>query len=115
MIVQYELVAPVTDRKSPYLDGKGFFICPAIKKVYKYYVEVKRYNPNTLCYEYFLLLSDKKFDAQCRKCRVDDYGRLKAILHNEVKQYVIAEIAARGNVRFEYVESDSLCDVWQIL
>lgn len=115
MIVQYELVAPVTDRKAPYLNKDGAFIVPIIKKLYRYYVEVKRYNPNTLCYEYFLLLSDKKFDSQCRKCRVDDYGRLKVILHNEVKQYVIAEIAARGNVQFEYVESDSLYDVWQIV
>lgn len=115
MIIQYELVAPVTDRKAPYLNKDGVFIVPTIKKLYRYYVEVKRYNPNALCYEYFLLLSDKKFDAQCRKCRVDDYGRLKAILHNEVKQYVISETAARGNVQFEYVESDSLCDVWQIV
>lgn len=115
MIIQYELVAPVTDRKAPYLNKDGAFIVPTIKNLYRYYVEVKRYNPNALCYEYFLLLSDKKFDAQCRKCRVDDYGRLKAILHNEVKQYVISETAARGNVQFEYVESDSLCDVWQIL
>ena len=115
MIIQYELVAPVTDRKAPYLNKDRVFIVPTIKKLYRYYVEVKRYNPNALCYEYFLLLSDKKFDAQCRKCRVDDYGRLKAILHNEVKQYVISETAARGNVQFEYVESDSLCDVWQIV
>ena len=83
MIVQYELVAPVTDRKAPYLDRFGAFIVPAIKKLYKYYIEVKRYNPNTLCYEYFLLLG--------------------------------TETAARGNVQFEYIESDGLYDVWQIV
>ncbi len=115
MIIQYELVAPVTDRKAPYLDRFGAFIVPAIKKLYKYYIEVKRYNPNTLCYEYFLLLGTDKFDVQCRKCRVDDYGRLKAKLHNEVKQYVSSETAARGNVQFEYIESDGLYDVWQII
>ena len=115
MIVKYELVSPIINKKLPYLDKNNFLIVPAIKKLYKYYIEVKRYNPNTLCYEYFLLLSDKKFDAQCRKCRVDDYGRLKVMLHNEVKQYVIDETAARGNVQFEYIESDSLYDVWQIV
>ena len=31
MIIQYELVAPVTDRKAPYLDRFGAFIVPATK------------------------------------------------------------------------------------
>ena len=63
MIYKYEIVAPVTDRKSPYLDGKGFFIVPNIRRLYRYYVEVKRYNSNTLSYEYFILLSIEKFDT----------------------------------------------------
>ena len=115
MIYKYEIVAPVTDRKSPYLDDKGFFIVPNIRRLYRYYVEVKRYNSNTLSYEYFILLSIEKFDAQCRKCRVDDYGRLKAKLHNEILDFVTSEMRTRGNVQFIYDETDGNYDIWRIV
>lgn len=114
MIIKYELIAPVTDRKAPYLNRSGAFIVPAIKKLYKYYVEVKRYNPDALCYEYFLLLSDKKFDVQCRKCRVDDYGRLKVKLHGEFLDFVANECTSNGNVQFNYEESEDCYDIWKI-
>ncbi len=113
-ILKYEVISPVTNRKKPYIDNRGAFIIPAIKRNYKYYIEVKRYNPANLSYEYFLILSITKFDSQCRKCRVDDYGRLKLILHGDFKDYVSNEAANRGNVEFEYVESESEYDVWQV-
>ena len=50
MIYTYEIIAPVTNRKIPYLDNKGFFIVPNVIKLYNYYIEVKRYNPNKFCY-----------------------------------------------------------------
>lgn len=115
MIYKYEIVAPVTNRKSPYLDGKGFFIVPNIRKLYRYYIEVKRYNTNNLSYEYFILLSTEKFDIQCRKCRVDDYGRLKVKLHNEILSFVTSEMRTRGNIQFIYDETEDNYDVWRIV
>lgn len=115
MICKYEIIAPVTNRKSPYLNSKDFFIVPNIGKLYRYYIEVKRYNPNTFYYEYFILLGTEKFDTQCRKCRVDDYGRLKAKLHGEVLNFVSSEIRTRGNVQFVYDETDDIYDVWRIV
>lgn len=114
MIHKYEVISPVTNRKNPYLDDKDFLIVPDIRTLYDYYVEVKRYNAKDLCYEYFILLSTKKFDSQCRKCRVDDYNRLKAKLHGEIKDYVRNEMNARGNVNFRYIESEESYDVWKI-
>lgn len=115
MIYKYEIIAPITNRKNPYIDSKDFFIVPDFKKIYRYYIEVKRYNLATLNYEYFLLLSDTKFDIQCRKCRVDDYCRLKVKLHGDIKDYTIKEVASRGNVEFNYIESEQDYDVWQIV
>lgn len=115
MIYKYEIVKPVTNRKLPYLDDRGVFIVPNARTMYNYYIEVKRYNPNTLCYEYFILLGTDKFDEQCRKCRVDDYCRLKVILHGEVLDFVISEMKNRGNVQFEYYETEDNYDVWRIV
>ncbi len=115
MIYKYELIDPVVDKKYPRMDSKGYFIVPDIKKIYNYYIEVKRYNTNNICYEYFLLLGIEKFDSQCRKCRVDDYGRLKVKLHKELAEFVSTETTYRGNVKFEYIESEENYDIWQII
>lgn len=113
-ILKYEIINPITNRKKPHIDKYGAFIIPAIKKNYKYYIEVKRYNTTTLCYEYFIILSIIKFDSQCKKCRVDDYGRLKLIVHGDIKDYIVNEINNRGNVEFNYMESEQEYDVWQV-
>ena len=84
-------------------------------EIYNYYIEVKRYNPSTLCYEYFILLGTDKFDEQCRKCRVDDYCRLKVALHGEVLDFVASEMKNRGNIQFEYYETEDNYDVWRIV
>ena len=76
--------------------------------------KVKRYNPNTLCYEYFLLLSTFKFDAQCRKCRVDDYGRLILKLHDELLDFVLGIMRACGNVNAKYIETEEDYDIWEL-
>lgn len=114
MICKYEVIAPVTNRKIPYLDNRGFFIIPNIGKEYKYYVEVKRYNPNKFCYQYFLLLNTYKFDPQCKKCRVDDYGRLKLKLHDELLEFATSIMRICGNVKTDYIESESDYDVWEM-
>lgn len=112
MIYKYEVIAPVTNKQRPHFDKRSLFIVPIIKKNYKYYIECARYNPNTFSREYFLLLSEEKFDNNCRKCRVDNYGRLKLILHGECKCYAIDEIAARGNIDVEYLETEDVYDIY---
>lgn len=114
MICKYEIIAPVTDNKLPHFDKWGNFVIPAIGKNYRYYVECARYNPATFSREYFLLLSDNKFDKNCRKCRVDNYGRLKLILHGELKRFVDDEVRTRGNVEYQYADTEEDYDVYMI-
>lgn len=114
-ILQYELVAPITNRKKPHIDNRGAFIIPDIQKLYTHYIEVKRYNPKQLCYEYFLLLGTTKFDEQCRTCRVDNYGRLKLIPHGDIKEYITNEIKSRGNINVEYLFSEESYDIWKLI
>ncbi len=91
--------------------NRGYFIVPNIGKRYKYFIEVKQYNPNVFQYEYFLLLSTDKFDNNCRTCRIDDYGRLKVKVKGEFAD-VLNDI--KGNIDFNYKESTDTFDVWQV-
>lgn len=112
-IYKYEVLNPLTNNKKPFIDKRGFLIIPFIHKKYKYYIETARNNNSER--NYYVLLSDNKFNDNCRKCTVDDYGRLKLILRGELKEYVNTEIKYRGNINFEYVESEESYDVFEIL
>lgn len=114
MLHTYEIVNPVVNRKKPHVDTHGVFIVPNIRKNYKYYIEAAVYNQQTCDKEYFLLLGINNFNDNCRKCRVDDYGRLKVPIKGEVKDYILRESKERGNVDFEYMESSDTFDVYRI-
>ena len=114
MIHNYEIVNPVINKKKPHVDMHGVFIIPNIKKNYRYYIEAAIYNQQTCDKEYFLLLSTINFNDNCRKCRVDDYGRLEVIIKGEIKDYIIREVKERGNVNVEYLESSDTFDVYTI-
>ncbi len=114
MIVKYEVVNPVTNRKRPYLDNKDYLIVPNAIKDYKYYIECRQYNPKDLCYNYYLLLGVEKFDENCRKCNVDDYCRLKCKLHGETLNFIKAQYLANGNNVCNYLESEDNYDVFII-
>lgn len=113
-IVKYQVIKPVIDTKKPHVNKLGAFIVPNIKRFYTNYVEVKNYN-DIDGYEYYLLLGISKFDSNCRKCRVDDYARLIVNLHDELKDYATKECNERGNLEFNYIESEDDYDVWQIV
>lgn len=113
-VFKYEIINPITNYKKPYIDSKGWLIVPAIGKKYKYYIEVARYNPNKCYREYFILLSFTAFSSQCRRCRVDDYGRLKLVPKGEIKDIFTEQMKDYGNVTFEYVESEDDYDVFSI-
>lgn len=113
-VFKYEVINNRIDRKKPFVDAKGFFIIPNIKTSYKYYLEVRRYNEQTLNYEYFLLFGFIKFDDNCRNCKLDDYCRFKLRLSKDLKEYVHNYFKDNGNVNIEYLESENNYDVWQI-
>lgn len=113
-VYKYEIINPKINKKKPFLDGRGFFIVPNINKVYRYYIEASKYNPNTGDTDYYLLLSPIEFDERCKTCRVDDYGRLKVFLTGDIKDYITKETKNRGNIKFEYIETIDNYDVFMI-
>lgn len=114
-IVKYEIINPITDRKKPHFNSRGFFVVPNSPiKGYRYYIECARYNPKEFTKEYYILIGVSKFDSQCRKCRVDDYNRLLIPIKGEIKDFIITECALKGNVCFSYIESERGYDVYKI-
>lgn len=114
MIVKYEVIRKITNKDMPYLQKGHIIIIPNIKKEYKYYLEVRRYNPNIKDYEYFLLLGENKFDINCNTCKVDKLGRLVIYCSNELKNIMLKVINANTTFDFDYCESEDEYDVWQI-
>lgn len=113
MIFTYEILNPVSDTKKPFLNRDGFFIVPMKGARYRYYIEAAL-NTNNGDRNYYLLLSNTKFDNNCRICNVDNYGRLKLKLRGEFKDFINDEIKYRGNVDVEYVESFDGFDVFEV-
>lgn len=113
-IYNYNIINPKTNKKKPFLDRRGFFIVPNINKIYNYYIEASKYNPITGDNDYYLLLSTYEFDEQCKRCRVDDYGRLKVFVTGDIKNYIVQEMNNRGNVKFDYIETIDDYDVYII-
>lgn len=113
-VYKYEIINPVTNRKKPFIDNRGFLIIPNAKRKYKYYVIGAQYNPNKLAKEYFILFGFEKFDENCRRCRLDDYCRFKLVIKGEVKDYIVREIKDRGNIDCKYLESEENYDVYLI-
>lgn len=114
MIFQYEVINPKTIKTLPHYNKRGEFIIPNSRTDYKYYVEAARYNNITLNREYFFLFSSIEFDEHCRKCKVDEYGRLHLRTHGEIDSYIKNECKTRGNVNVKYLESTDTYDVYII-
>lgn len=114
-IYKYEIISPMTIRTKPFIDSRGKFVIPNINKQYKWYLEANRYNPVTLYKEYFVLISETQFNEHCRKCKVDNKGRLILDIHGEVEDYIKSEAKVRGNVNFDYYESTDYYDVFIIV
>jgi hypothetical protein len=114
-IYNYEILNPVISPKRPFYDIKRkLLFFHANGSSYRYYIEVAR-NKNTFAREYYVLLSNRKFDDNCRICHVDNYGRCQINLRGEIKDYVIQETKRRGNIEIEYVESERDYDVFAII
>ena len=113
-IYKYVVITPATNKSKPIIKSNGLLIVPNIKKSYKYYLECCRYNPIKFENEYFILLSNNKFDERCKTCRVDDYGRLKLVIKSEMKDVLLKQMTDYSNVNFEYLESEDDYDVFTI-
>ena len=65
MITKYDIINPISDKKSPFFNKKkGLFYFPT-KSNYKYYLECSRINENTSDIEFYILLSEVKFNINC--------------------------------------------------
>lgn len=115
-IYNYEILNPVISSKKPFYDIKRkLLFFPVNRSNYHYYVEVARNNKDTFAREYYVLLSNRKFDDNCRVCHVDNYGRCQINLRGELKDYVIQETKYRGNIEVEYVESERDYDIFAVI
>lgn len=115
MIPKYNIINPISNTKKPYYDFKfNYFIFPVDRK-YKYFVEAANFNQTKGYMEYFIILDEKPFDENCRKCEVNMYGKCKVKLLGEIKDYVRNECRERGNIEVSYVETINSADVFSIV
>ena len=114
MITQYELINPVTDKNSPfYNQKKGLFYFKS-KTNYKWYLECSRFNENVQDIEFYVLLSENKFDINCKKCHIDNYGRCQFRPTGKIKDFILEECEYRGNFIFEYLETENNYDFYKL-
>lgn len=111
----FDVEAPVTNTKKPFYDKRRNFLYFRNSIKYKYYVECSQYNPETNDKEFYLLLSLEPISEHCRNLRRDCFGRYKAILHNDFKNYVMNESDTRGNIDIEYIESKEGYDIYKVI
>lgn len=97
-ILNYEILNPVTDRKRPFLDKNCLFYFNVDNHNIRYYLECARIDDKTNIKKYYILLSEIKFDNNCRVCKIDSYGRCKFKPKGELLNYINNEIIYRGNV-----------------
>ena len=114
-IYKFEVLNPTTDRKRPFYNKeKGLFIFP-VKSKYRYFIECANINETTGQRDFYLLLSNTKFDENCRLCHTDSYGRCQVKVKGEIKDYIISETTYRGNIDIVYLESEDDYDIFKLL
>lgn len=113
-IFRYKIINPVKDSKLPFYDErKGILFITNIKTNYKYYIEAVIYQEDSSV-DYFLLLGKDKFDANCRLCHTDNYGRVQVKVKGQFKDFVVEECKERGNIKVEYIETIGDYDVFSV-
>ena len=84
------------------------------KTNYKWYLECSRFNENVQDIEFYVLLSENKFDTNCKKCHVDNYGRCQFRPTGKIKDFILEECEYRGNFIFEYLETENNYDIYKL-
>ena len=110
----FKIVNPTVSNKKPFLDKRGILYIPLNGSIYHYFLEVSNYNSDTGDDEYYIMLSVNKFNANCRRCASDRYGRLQVPVKGVIKNYIIREVAERGNIEIKYIESTDEYDLFSI-
>lgn len=110
---EFEIVNPKVDKSKPYYKD-GLFIIPKVTSNYNYYLETKIFNKDLGNYEYYLLLSENKFDNNCYKCKKDCFNRIKIRLSKEIIKELNTKNNSEFNINIYYVETTNNYDVYQI-
>lgn len=119
MIPQFNTLNPVVRRNKPFFDEKtSTFYCHVFNN-YKWYLEASKDKPNGDS-EYYILLGKTQFDINCRRCNVDQYGRLQFKPLGELLDYIKRETKERGNINVTFcdnscTDSNIPFDVYSVL
>ena len=114
MITKYDIINPITDKKGPFYNKKKGLFYFHTKSNYKYYLECSRINEKTHDIEFYILISDNKFNINCKQCHVDNYGRCQIKPAGKLKEYILEESVQRGNFIIDYIESEENYDVYKL-
>lgn len=114
MITKYDIINPITDKKSPFYNQKRGLFYFHTKSKYKYYLECSKINEKTKDIEFYVLLSETRFNPNCKQCHVDNYGRCQIRPSGKLKEYIISELKERGNFIMEYCETEENYDVYNL-
>lgn len=111
-LYNYEILNKVIDKDYPWFNPKNNILyIPNIK--YKYYIECAA-NTKDQGRIYYILLSNGKFNINCRKCFIDGYNRLKLNIRGELLNKIKREINSIENINIAYEESTEYYDVFRI-
>lgn len=114
MITKFNVLNPITDKRSPFYNQKKGLFYFHTKTNYKYYLECSSINEKNNDIEFYILLSTEKFDINCKQCHVDNYGRCQIKPAGKVKEYILDQVKERGNFIMEYMESEDNYDIYKL-
>lgn len=97
-------------KNSKYYFPYNEIITKNLKNRYKYYIFVKEYNMENEYYTYSVLLSNKKFNENCKETRYDDYGRLRLKVTSTIRDYIVK----LKTFDLKYIESNDEYDKYVI-
>lgn len=115
MIANYDILNPISDKKSPFYNAKKGLFYFHTKTKYKYYLECSRINEQTHDLEFYIFLSKVKFNQNCKSCHVDNYGRCQIRPAGKLKEYILEESKERANFIMDYLETVNDYDIYNLI
>lgn len=112
-IVKYSLLNIAVDKNKPRYDFKHKVLILPLKYPYRYFLEAKLVNNNSV--EYYIFLSSEKFNPGCKLCKTNQYGQVQINIKGEMLDYVVNEVNTRSNIDAYYVESADNYDIFRIV
>lgn len=112
-IYSYNIINPVINKKRAWFDIKKGLIFMPTNINYRYFVECAL-NVDKLGRQYYILLSNHKFNENCRLCQVDGYGRVKIPVRGELKDYLNSNYNCNFNINMDLIDNYDIYDVYCI-